>query len=178
MTDIRTQDFYKKALPEKKKDMLSFFLRTEELKANGSISKHFVDGVGTRPALKASCYIDFNIKFCVHNWNINEVGISVTEGHICNPVISDEYEFIYFLLNDDDLIYVGRTINLFTRIDTHASNKRFKSFKWILVEKQYVDFFEKFFIDLYRPIENRFIAKPKQPQDISNASWIILGGHI
>ncbi|KOO13217.1 hypothetical protein AKJ18_19720 [Vibrio xuii] len=178
MNDIREQEFYKKAPPEEQEKLLAFFLKTEKLKKEGVISHYNVEGVGTRPALKTSHYSDFDLRQCVSNWNTNTKGISLAVEHICNPLISDEYEFIYFLLDSNDLIYVGRTTKLFTRIDAHASDKRFDRYKWLLVEKDYVDFLEKYFIDTYRPIENRFIARPKNPVSISDSSWIILGGEI
>lgn len=178
MNDIRDQEFYKKASPEKQVKLLTFFLKTTELQKTGMLSKRNVDGVGSRPALKTLCYADFDLKLCVYNWNSNVVGITVCGMHTCNPVISAEYEFIYFLMYEGDLVYIGRTVSLFQRIDAHASDKKFDTFKWLLVEKEYVDFLEKYFIDHYRPIENRFIAKPVKPTVISNDSWMILGGEI
>ncbi len=178
MNDIRYQEFYKKASPDEQAELLAFFRKTTELQQTGMLSKCNVDGVGSRPALKTLCYADFDLKYCVDNWNSNVVGITVCGTHTCNPIISTEYEFIYFLISEDDLVYIGRTVNLFQRIDTHAHDKKFDTFKWLLVEKEYVDFLEKYFIDLYRPIENRFIAKPVKPKIISNDSWIILGGDI
>ncbi|EIZ1550023.1 GIY-YIG nuclease family protein [Vibrio parahaemolyticus] len=178
MNDIRKQEFYKKASPEEQEKMLIRFIKTKELKTKGIISKHDTEGVGRRPVLKTSHYADFDLRFCVANWNSNLIGISVTEEHICNPIISGNYEFIYFLLDGESLTYVGRTTKLFTRIDAHACNKKFDSYKWLLVEKEYVSFLEKYFIDTYRPIENRFIAKPLVPISIPDSSWIILGGVI
>ncbi|EJB8455148.1 GIY-YIG nuclease family protein [Vibrio parahaemolyticus] len=178
MSDIRNQDFYRKASSEEQEEMLSFFLKTKKLKENGSISYCHIEGIGRRPALKTLHYADFDMRSCVANWNSNIIGLSVNEGHICNPIISENYEFIYFLLDSDNLIYVGRTTKLFTRIDSHSYDKQFDRYKWILVEKEYVDFLEKYFIDVYRPIENRFIAKPLVPTSIPDNSWIILGGNI
>ncbi|MEZ9625473.1 GIY-YIG nuclease family protein [Aliivibrio fischeri] len=178
MNDIREQEFYKKASPEDQKELLAFFLKTEKLKKEGVISHHHVEGVGTRPAIKTSHYHDFDLRQCVPNRNTNTIGFSVTEEHICNPLITSDYEFIYFLLDSNKLIYIGRTTKLFTRIDAHASDKRFNGYKWLLVERDYVDFLEKYYIDTYRPIENRFIARPKKPFFIPDRSWIILGGDI
>ncbi|ELI9684457.1 GIY-YIG nuclease family protein [Vibrio vulnificus] len=178
MKDIRDQDFYKKASPNKQVELLTFYRKTTELQQKGMLSKHNIDGVGFRPALKTLCYTDFDLKYCIDNWNSNVAGITVCGTHTCNPTISAKYEFIYFLICEDELIYIGRTVNLFQRIDAHANDKKFDVFKWLLVEKAYVDFLEKYFIDQYRPIENRFIAKPVKPENISNDSWIILGGEI
>ncbi len=177
MNNIREWDFFKEAEPEKQRELLEFVQKIEKLKKSNIIGKHHVDGVGTLPSLRTSNYEDFDLRSCVHNWNSNNVGISISETHISNPIVDDKYEFIYFLLDNNSLIYVGRTVNLFTRVDNHASNKKFDSFKWLLVEKTYVDFLERYFIDKYRPFENRIIPRYDIP-DIKNSSWMLLGAEI
>lgn len=65
--------------------------------------------------------------------------------------------FIYFLTDEDDeVVYVGKTSNGMSRIQTHKKEgvKQFSKVYALLCEEEELDELEKFYIQKYRPIYN------------------------
>lgn len=62
---------------------------------------------------------------------------------------------VYLLFKGDELVYVGKSINLFSRISTHTQSKRFDSFWFINCPKETMDESERKLIDLLQPPENK-----------------------
>lgn len=66
---------------------------------------------------------------------------------------------IYFLYNEDNLVYIGRTENLFQRIGTHIhGNKDFDSFSFLEVRSRDLEKVEYDLIDFFNPPLN--VSKP------------------
>lgn len=63
---------------------------------------------------------------------------------------------IYFLFNGDELVYVGQSVDVISRVRTHACEgyKAFDSFAFIEVEKDRLDATEKAYIGKYLPEHN------------------------
>lgn len=64
---------------------------------------------------------------------------------------------VYFLINENEIIYVGSGINLHNRIRTHVANKKIKFTRlYFIVMDNYEDmlFFEKKYIEKLTPIYN------------------------
>lgn len=62
------------------------------------------------------------------------------------------YEFsgIYFLIQDNEIVYVGQSVNVLRRIGTHA-DKKFDAFAFVPCDKKALDKLETLYIHLLRP---------------------------
>lgn len=63
---------------------------------------------------------------------------------------------IYFLLKNNEIVYVGKTINLEQRIMSHQMNnkKDFDNFLFFKVDSEKLDLCERYFINKLKPIYN------------------------
>jgi hypothetical protein len=57
---------------------------------------------------------------------------------------------VYFLINDDKIIYVGQSTNVYARITSHH-DKTFNSFAFIPCEPKVLDGLESLYIHIFRP---------------------------
>ena len=64
---------------------------------------------------------------------------------------------IYFLLDKDEIVYVGRSKNAMSRIQTHQKDKYFDSYAIFPVDKNRLIDTEIAMIALYRPRYNKAI---------------------
>lgn len=65
---------------------------------------------------------------------------------------------VYFLINNNDLVYVGESQDIFNRIRSHSylKTKRFNAFNFIIIDNDDDrKFTEYMYIDLYKPIYNK-----------------------
>ncbi len=76
---------------------------------------------------------------------------------------------IYFLLDDKDkIIYIGQTVSLLLRLESHlkgfrgTEKKKFKGASWLFVKEEELDFAEAIFINLFQPELNKHIPILKQ----------------
>ncbi len=72
------------------------------------------------------------------------------------PLIIGCKSCVYFLLNDDEIVYVGQSSNnAGERINKHLfEGKEFNSFSTIKVESEYLDLVESFYIHIFNPTLN------------------------
>ena len=63
--------------------------------------------------------------------------------------------FIYFLIYNEDVVYVGQTTRGLTRVYSHISDKQFNKIYIIEVEEDNLDYWEDFYIFKYKPIYNK-----------------------
>ena len=70
---------------------------------------------------------------------------------------------VYFLFDGDELVYVGKSTNLFARIGTHVAEgfKKFDRFEFYETDDQ--DRMEEFFIRLLRPKYNKTVPDNNFP---------------
>lgn len=70
--------------------------------------------------------------------------------------------FVYLLINKDDVIYVGRSFNLFSRLSWHKYRKQFDSV-YLEEYKTYAQCCEaeKYLIKYYIPTENIYVGYHK-----------------
>lgn len=62
---------------------------------------------------------------------------------------------IYFLIKQDEIVYVGQSIDIFRRIGRHkAEGKEFDSFSFIQCEKEKLDYYESIYIGAFVPEQN------------------------
>jgi len=71
----------------------------------------------------------------------------------------NKHEFltgIYFLLKNDEIVYVGKTINLYDRIMVHQKQnvKDFDSYLFLEVDNKKLNLSERYFINKLKPIYN------------------------
>jgi hypothetical protein len=57
---------------------------------------------------------------------------------------------VYFLINDDKIIYVGQSTNVYARITAHH-DKAFNSFAFIPCDSKVLDGLESLYIHIFRP---------------------------
>jgi len=58
---------------------------------------------------------------------------------------------VYFLIKEQSIVYVGQSVNLFSRVATHATEKDFDSIAYILCDKSMLDKLESLYIHTLRP---------------------------
>ena len=75
------------------------------------------------------------------------------------PYNDNSFCFVYFLLKDDKVVYVGKTINGLFRIREHSVDKEFDSFCMLKVDKNKLLDIEADNIFKYKPIYNRTIGQ-------------------
>lgn len=63
--------------------------------------------------------------------------------------------FIYFLIYNEDVVYVGQTTNGLGRVYSHIHDKSFNKVYIIEAEKDNLDYWEDFYIFKYKPIYNK-----------------------
>lgn len=63
---------------------------------------------------------------------------------------------IYFLFKEEKLIYIGKSTHIPDRISCHCkqNKKSFDFYSFIAVSNEEIDFYERIFINKYRPILN------------------------
>lgn len=68
--------------------------------------------------------------------------------------ISNIHKGIYFLYDNDELVYIGRSYNVFDRVSTHAVEniKTFNNYSYILTDD--INDIEKYMIYKYKPKYN------------------------
>lgn len=62
---------------------------------------------------------------------------------------------IYFLIRNGRVTYVGQTVNILTRISSHALAKRFDSWSWIPCAKEELMAMERRYIETLKPTRNK-----------------------
>lgn len=80
-----------------------------------------------------------------------------------NKINFRDYAGIYFLIYDKEIVYVGQSINVISRIEDHALRRSgtFNKFSWIQCNYEELDKWEGFYIGKYLPKYNGCI--PKNP---------------
>ena len=63
--------------------------------------------------------------------------------------------FIYFLIHDDEVVYVGQTMRGLSRVYSHIHNKHFTKIYIIECDEDELDYLEDYYIFKYRPIYNK-----------------------
>lgn len=58
---------------------------------------------------------------------------------------------VYFLLQDDEVVYVGQSLNVYARLNSHLGQKEFNRFAWVQVEPKMLLSIEKLYIDILDP---------------------------
>lgn len=60
---------------------------------------------------------------------------------------------VYFLFNDSDLVYIGKSVNPFGRLSEHAKNPEKVFNRWSLIEcdERWLDWLESQYIRRFRP---------------------------
>lgn len=58
---------------------------------------------------------------------------------------------VYFLVKDAQVVYVGQSVNVFSRIASHAPAKSFDSYAFVLCEPNALDALESLYIHVLKP---------------------------
>ena len=66
-----------------------------------------------------------------------------------------QFSGIYFLLLDDEIVYIGQTTKGFARMIKHIENKKFNFFTYIELPKEQLNLIEIINIIKYKPIYNK-----------------------
>lgn len=61
---------------------------------------------------------------------------------------------VYFLLLGDEIVYVGQSVNIYTRVTQHLATKNFDGFAYIPCAKDSLDVLESLYIHVLRPKHN------------------------
>jgi hypothetical protein len=58
---------------------------------------------------------------------------------------------VYFLIDNDEVVYVGQSVNIFSRISQHKIDKKFDRYAFIPCSKENLDKLESLYIHFLRP---------------------------
>jgi hypothetical protein len=61
---------------------------------------------------------------------------------------------VYFLIQDEAVVYVGQSVNVYARMKQHALDKVFDRCLFLPIPQQYIGFVEQFFIGQLKPVLN------------------------
>jgi hypothetical protein len=77
---------------------------------------------------------------------------------------------IYFLVKNEEIIYIGQSVDIFVRCYTHANGIKFDSALFFECTASNLDMLEKQFIFRYQPIKNKstpnFLCDPSPEMEI------------
>lgn len=76
---------------------------------------------------------------------------------------------IYFLFLNGELVYIGKTINLQTRLVTHLRDKVFDSYRYIECPQDRLNHYELRWIKRFKPPLNMYVAhvRPKVTKEFA-----------
>lgn len=83
------------------------------------------------------------------------------ENNIAITLPKYKSEFVYFLLKDNIVVYVGQTKKQGIKRPLSHTDKDFDTIKIIYYKKEEIDFMEDYFIKKYNPIYNKMINYSK-----------------
>jgi len=63
----------------------------------------------------------------------------------------EESSGVYFLIKEDRVVYVGQSVNVFSRISSHVNYKDFDSYAYVLCPKDKLDILESLYIHTLNP---------------------------
>lgn len=75
--------------------------------------------------------------------------------------------FVYFLIDGKNVVYVGQSVRIHSRIKQHVKDKDFDRIIWIQVPKLLLSKIENFYIQLLKPRYNKTIGN-----DVKSAKMI------
>ena len=62
---------------------------------------------------------------------------------------------IYFLTLDEELVYIGQTINVYKRLADHRRDKEFDNAYFLPITKTFLNSIETYFLNKYKPEYNK-----------------------
>lgn len=71
-----------------------------------------------------------------------------------NDLIDNDYA-VYFLIKGGEIVYIGQSNEILTRVNVHRRDKDFDSFSYIIVDKGTVNEIEMMYINYFNPKYNR-----------------------
>ncbi|WP_208324740.1 hypothetical protein [Modicisalibacter xianhensis] len=66
----------------------------------------------------------------------------------------EDHSGVYFLIKDNQVVYVGQSVNVMNRVRVHSKDRDFDSYAIILVDTAYLDIVESLYIHLLNPPQN------------------------
>jgi len=80
-----------------------------------------------------------------------------TEDIIKTKQLLEDISGIYFLIEHNEVVYVGQSTNIMLRVYTHAQEKRFDSFSYIPIDPSNHNIIEALYIWTLQPRHNRTV---------------------
>lgn len=62
---------------------------------------------------------------------------------------------VYFLIHQKKIVYVGQSVNVFARVNSHRDTKEFDEFSCVVVPPQFLDVMESIYIHMLEPPLNK-----------------------
>jgi hypothetical protein len=69
---------------------------------------------------------------------------------------------IYFLINANEIVYVGQSVNIFARASQHFKEKKFTHFAYINCLEHQLDKLESIYIHFLQPVGNGFASRKEK----------------
>ena len=157
-----------------KKGIKALISSIERLKEKHAIQKIQLDNNIEGIILQGAYFEEFRVDYCMSNFMPHKVNITLRE-LAKDPFLAKEKIYIYFLIQQEEVVYIGQTIKLFSRVDKHRYDKDFNEYRWAVIDKKYADHFEAYLIRKYVPKYNQVFLIPNNSKQISQESYILLG---
>ena len=68
---------------------------------------------------------------------------------------------VYFLFNENEIVYIGQSINILNRVGTHTQSKTFNSWNYISCSREELNDLEAELIIQHKPVLNSSLPKNK-----------------
>lgn len=85
---------------------------------------------------------------------LTDVNIPTAQEIINNAVDAKGARGVYFLIQDNKIVYVGQSVNVFNRIACHTKDKRFDSYYFLPCPHGNLDVIESAYIHALNPLLN------------------------
>jgi len=99
-----------------------------------------------------------NPKYCLYN-TVNEDVLKLFNYMLyCNSLLElpNNLSGIYRLYNDNDIVYIGKSINIKNRIKEHIKDKIFNKFDFAITNNESDKIlYEIYYIDKFKPVYNK-----------------------
>lgn len=108
---------------------------------------------------------DENVMANFSEWFV-EPGDLVSNSIKCDH-LEGLFSYVYFLIDNSEIVYVGQALNLQNRLEMHKLDKTFSRVSWLLVPRNMINTIEAYYINELKPKYNK--AYPKQKARLTQA---------
>ena len=134
-------------------------LKTEEY---GEKVKHL--SIQAEALSKRVGYLNETIKYGENSLFLTGQGVATKKEILTNALSNLSFSGVYFLIKGIEIVYVGQSVNVHSRVATHFADKDFDSFCYIECLPKHLDVLESLYIHIYQPrLNGRLHGRMRSP---------------